>query len=189
VKKIFLIILLFNFSYLFCQNIEISNDEELKDAVTVFFETSEYSKAVKILEEYLESFPESITANYYLGWIYSRKNDYDAAIQLMKNALEYSKQDNLELEFRIQNDLGWTYFLSGDIDMAEKKLETLVEVSEVPVSERLMEAALNNLGIINIYKKDYVQAEEYFGTAAVEYGSIYAQQNLDYLSTIEEKGD
>lgn len=180
-KYIFLLVFLFSSFWIFGQDDIPETEEELNIVITNLVDENRYEEAVSIVEKFLELHQDSVVAMYYLGRIFARQAEYGQAVQLMNHALEQTAPIEDALTYSIKNDLGWTYFLSGNTIAAEGVFTEIIDQAE-SVPDPLMETVLNNLGVLKITTENYDEAANYFNKAVQDYESITAQQRLDILS-------
>lgn len=104
-----------------------------------------------------------------LGKLYTDKKQYDKAIILYKQAIEFG---NVEAIFR----LGRLYHVIMDYDNAIVYYKQAIEFND--------NSSMNNLGSIYYNKEDHVNAIFYF-KLAIKHGNVLAMENL---ATVYEKG-
>jgi tetratricopeptide (TPR) repeat protein len=118
--------------------------------------TQKVEKQILLLEGKLQTNSKISDNNYKLGQIYLRKNFYEKAVNLFRNALKYwDKNDKIGLG-SLYNTLGFTYFRLKQYDYA--KYYYLQAIKLLPDYT----LALTNLGLIYETQKMYSAAYDIY---------------------------
>lgn len=141
------------------------------------------AKAVLELKQLIRESPEYYAARYQLASILAEQKKYDEAVHGFLNALKVCEELGIK-DYTVFNALGWVYFLKGDYENAEKYLKT-AERNLDKLPKEVQVKVLNNLGTLNLYKKEFSRSRQYFDSAAGKYDSRYARQYLEKLPALE----
>jgi class 3 adenylate cyclase/Tfp pilus assembly protein PilF len=154
----------------------------------IYFEMKQYEKALKYLEQSLIAFQESenIVYSYItIGKVYTKKEEYDKAIDNLDLALNISKDLNIKLGMaRALMTKGDTYRSKGDIRSAIKNYIEGIEIArEIEANIDLKEMYG---GISKCYEKtgEYSKAFYYQGLQMDMKDSLFTQETDKKLSTL-----
>ena len=155
----------------------------LSENIRADIQAGNHASARSKLEDLLSKNQNNYTAVYTLGEVLALEGKYDESLRYLEKARAMKEQANIP-DASIYNAIGWTEFMLGDIAAAEVNIKKTLALRE-QVSPKAQEAALNNLGLIYMYKKQSDKAEASFEEAAQTYNSQYAINNLKLLRALE----
>ncbi|MBS3817320.1 MAG: tetratricopeptide repeat protein [Candidatus Thermoplasmatota archaeon] len=172
---------------------ELSEEEKgTYHAITadIHFNSKEWEGAVKSYEKAIERKEETARLEEKLAETQMKLERWEDTIQTHKKALsQYREKDDKEGEFRENLSLGTVYRKKGELEKAEnfyEKAGSLVE--DLEDREEGVAILANNMGMLQISKKNYKKAEDLFKDALKKGGEkpiIY--ENLSLL--FEKVGD
>jgi serine/threonine-protein kinase len=113
------------------------------------------AEAQRLLEEALAREPGNFDANFQLGRLFTFRNEFPAALQQFKKALNINNQ-SAETYF----NLGYIYLVQGDYDKAISNYETCWSLNP-----SFQDEVLTNLGIAYMRKNNPTQAQMLFRQA------------------------
>lgn len=133
---------------------------------TAYEKTNDIEKAIDynlksiVIEEAQNHIEGLVKNNTNLAHLYYYKKDYKKSIRYYENALNYVKDSNDTLRANILPELGEAYLRTGDYKLAAEYL-----VLGIKLNRRLNDPdgiikSLNNLGALNLAKKQYKIAEK-----------------------------
>lgn len=132
------------------------------------------TEARQIYQRLIVQYPDRYEPYHRLGVVADREKRYQEAVALYTQAIA------LNPDPEIFNDLGYSYYLQGQLDKAESAL--LKAVSMKPANPRFR----NNLGMVYGYQGRYEEAIEQFRRGGSEADAYYnmafilvAQENLE----------
>ncbi|MGB1211049.1 MAG: tetratricopeptide repeat-containing sensor histidine kinase [Lacinutrix venerupis] len=125
------------------------------------------------VQERINNVDGIIENNVDLAKLYLEKNDYKRTIRYYENALNYIESNDNELKANILADLGGAYLKSEDLKTAGDYLVESIKLNRKLKNESGILKTLNNLGELNLIKKNYKIAEQQF----LEAGNLGRQQN------------
>ena len=141
-------------------------------------------EAIPGLERLVKANPDYFSAAYNLGLAYSDLRQYDNALAMLTRAREIRERLSIA-DATVYNALGYTYVLSGQPRKAEESyLQGLKNVSLLTSDSK--RRLYNNIGNLYLNVGRYEDAQKYLGTAAQEYKSTVARENLKVLGTVRE---
>lgn len=146
-------------------------------------EAGETDKAIAQFKTVIEKQPDYFAAYYNLGLALVEKNSYASGIEALEKAREIRERSQLK-DATIYNSLGWAYMLSGDKDQAEKYFSQGIK-NEGTLSAESRARLYNNSGWLYMSTGQYKQARAALTTAATQYKSKSAMENLNTLDRIE----
>jgi tetratricopeptide (TPR) repeat protein len=146
-------------------------------------EAGETDKAIAQFKTVIEKQPDYFAAYYNLGLALVEKSSYSAAIEALEKAREIRERNQLR-DATIYNSLGWAYMLSGNKDQAEKYFSQGIR-NESNLSAESKARLYNNSGWLYMSTGQYKQARAALTTAATQYKSKTAIENLKTLDRIE----
>lgn len=89
---------------------------------------SQFEAALKLIEQFGDSFGAHMTTLAYLPVVYRRKQDVEAARQTAEEGLSIAKNGNAPLYAAAsQGHLGWAAYRNGDLAVARKWCEAAIE--------------------------------------------------------------
>jgi tetratricopeptide (TPR) repeat protein len=132
-------------------------------------------RARSIYRELIADAPQRWEPYHRLAMVADRQRRHREAIMLYENALQIKPLDG-----QILNDLGYSFFLQGNLEKAESALAKAVAVS--PAESRFR----NNLGLVYGHQGRLEDALETFRIAGSE---ADAQYNLAFILTSQDKID
>lgn len=135
-----------------------------------------YSQTIEEIESFNSKFPSSIPGIIALSRAKAETGKVKESLKHILKAKMIIDDNNIN-DFSIYNDLGWVYFLNGNIDEAILHLEIAIQNSN-KLSPVIGEAAYNNLGLIYLTLNNNDKALEYFEVAKDKYNSNYASKNI-----------
>lgn len=164
--------------------VEINLD--LKRAIK-FYKRLKFEEAQAIFSKILEKDPINPEAHYYLGLIYSKKEEWEKAIIHLKTIIDIGINFIFTNQCRLL--LGIIYFNNHEYERAEhvflealnheeNKSKIYSALSSVYYYMKEKEKALN-------YAKKAIEADNYNLSAKNNYGFLLADYNVDILKSIE----
>jgi class 3 adenylate cyclase/Flp pilus assembly protein TadD len=130
-----------------------------------YYKTKDDDKALQYLKEahqYYEGTEDLPYALNYLGRVYSRKNDFENAIQTHKEAFQIAKKLDSQLDMS-QSLLAWAqaYLAKKDFDKAIPKFQKSLKISLSLKASTELKDAYEGLTLAYSVKRDFVKAFEY----------------------------
>jgi Flp pilus assembly protein TadD len=138
------------------------------------------SGAESILRGVTDKNPGYFNALYLLGLTLSDRDKMPEATKVFEAALKVREVKGLN-DDTIYNTVAWAYLIQGNIKRA-RELLTVSEQRLPQLSPQSQARALNNLGLVYLYEKEWTKAEAYFKRAE-GLGSAQAKQNLKLLAS------
>ncbi|MCS7303820.1 MAG: tetratricopeptide repeat protein [Thermoguttaceae bacterium] len=129
------------------------------------------AEARKIYEQLIVQYPHRYEPYHRLGVVADREKRYREAVALYTQAIA------LQPDPEIFNDLGFSYYLQGQLDKAESAL--LKAVSMKPANPRFR----NNLGMVYGFQGRYEEALEQFRRGGSEADACY---NMAFILATQE---
>lgn len=102
--------------------------------------------------------PSNLSILYYIGMCYTAQHNYDEALHYF-----YKMSFIKESDKRSARAIGWTSFLTGNLEQARKYYDKILRTSKLAVD-------FLNAGHIALALKDVANAVEFYKKAAEEYG-------------------
>lgn len=91
------------------------------------YKLKRFDEALKFFKKISNEEKDNPEVNYYLGLLYTRLNDYDAAIEqfniVLKNKLPYRRA------IQIRKILGFIYTQKGEYDLAKELFKRIIELN------------------------------------------------------------
>ena len=135
-------------------------------------------QAMKIYESVLANEPDHLVAHHRLGVVFTKRQQFDIALQHFKRAEELGPPNS-----ELLSDIGYLLYLQHDLAGAEQQLRRAV------VADRNNRAAHNNLGLVLGEQGKMHEAHEQFqlaGTPAEAYANLaYVQSQAGLLHEAE----
>ncbi len=116
---------------------------------SVYIDVKKTDKAIGILKDLVEKYPENPTYNNDLGYVMADNNkDLDEAEKLIRKALDLERAIRKKLKLQGNDDkdnasyldsLGWVLFKKGKLEEAKKALEEAVKQEEGQQSSEILD--------------------------------------------------
>jgi tetratricopeptide (TPR) repeat protein len=113
-----------------------------------------------ILIPYAAASQEDYKVHMDNGQRFIEAKDYRSGIEEFTKARELVSRDIDKA--RIENSIGWSYFLVGDVPQASAHLEISLSLGEKVGNSEIAQLASNNLGLVKFQNGNLDKAKEYF---------------------------
>jgi len=155
---------------------EVQANQDLFDEARFLYNQGKFTEAVSLYKEIIKSDPRNIEASLNLACLYKDVAEYKQAIEIIKEALNFSKDAHLKML------LGRLYYLNGNAG------EGAVYLKQLLSSEPENPKALLYLGLCYEDLGKLTEAEDYYlkvigiqprnALAYLKLGNIYYQKKL-----------
>ena len=136
-----------------------------------YFGQGKFPEAERDFLAALESSAEQPQSHEFLGLLYSKRQEYDKAIEQFKIALA-----SQPLNVSVSNNLAVTYYLSGDFNESLRLLKGLQKISP-------KQKVHNNLALVYFRLGFYKEAMESFKRGSENNAVAYNNMGYEFLSS------